>query len=281
MDREIRIEAEGLGFPEGPVALPDGAIAFVDLKDACVRVFRGGSLSVLADLPGAPNGMRLGDDGILYVANNGGIWPEGLEMGRAADPIDGCIMAVSQEGAWEVHAGGLPDPLPNRPNDLVFSPEGDIVFTNPQNWEVMLSDRGSYRGGRLMLARENGSVELLAETEGFPNGLGFAPDGSLIVAKTLQHRYERYEWRGGEPLGEPEVFAQLDERFFPDGMVWHEGRMYGAGSAGNRIVVLDEAGAEVEMIDTGRSTHPTNICVDRGRLWATLSKAGQLASLEL
>ena len=60
--QDMRIEAEGCAFVEGPVALPDGAVAFVDLVDACVRVTKDGETRVLAELPGAPNGMRLGPD---------------------------------------------------------------------------------------------------------------------------------------------------------------------------------------------------------------------------
>lgn len=281
MASDMRVHAKGLGFPEGPVALPDGGIAFVDLKDRVVRVHRDGRTTVLAELPGSPNGMRLGPDGALYVANNGGIAPEGKAMWTSPTAREGCIQRLELSGEWSDFATEFPGPSPNRPNDLVVTPEGDLVFTNPQNWECMADDLSAYRGGQLMLARRDGSIELLAETEGFPNGLGFAPDGALIVAKTLQNRYERYAWQGGAALGAPQVFAQLDERFFPDGMIWHEGRLYGAGAVGNRIVVLDEAGAVVDMIETGRGTHPTNVCVHDGRLWATFSKAGQLASWAL
>ncbi|MGM0586335.1 MAG: SMP-30/gluconolactonase/LRE family protein [Pseudomonadota bacterium] len=281
MISDKRIHADNLGFPEGPVGLPDGGVAFVDLRHACVRVHRDGETRVLAELPGAPNGMRLGPDGALYIANNGGIAPEGKTMWTSPTAQEGRIQRLELSGDWSDYATAFPGPRPNRPNDLVFTPEGEIVFTNPQNWEVMADDLSAYRGGQLMLARRDGTIELMAETEGFPNGLGFAPDGALIVAKTLQNRYERYEWNGGRPLGAPETFVQLDDRFFPDGMIWHEDRLWGAGAVGNRIAVLDQSGALVEMIETGRGTHPTNLCVHEGRLWVTFSKAGQLVSWAL
>jgi hypothetical protein len=74
------IHVDGLGFPEGPVALPDGAIAFVDLLDQKIRLYRNGAVREICTLKGSPNGMRLGPDGALYGANNGGLslrrwWP--------------------------------------------------------------------------------------------------------------------------------------------------------------------------------------------------------------
>ena len=42
------IHVEGLGFPEGPVALPDGAIAFVDLLHQKIRLYRDGAVREVA-----------------------------------------------------------------------------------------------------------------------------------------------------------------------------------------------------------------------------------------
>ena len=79
-----------------------------------------------------------GPDGALYVANNGGIAPLSLEELKFADPpISGRIQCVALDGSWRDFAVDLPGEAPWRPNDLVFSPAGDIVFTDPQNWEVL------------------------------------------------------------------------------------------------------------------------------------------------
>src|SRR5262249_2498866 len=99
----------GLGFPEGPVALPDGSIAFVALLHAKVRAFRDGVVREIATLPGAPNGMRLGADGKLYVANNGGIAPRSLEVLDFAEPqTSGRVQRLSLAGDVEDFATGLP-----------------------------------------------------------------------------------------------------------------------------------------------------------------------------
>ncbi|WP_378942308.1 SMP-30/gluconolactonase/LRE family protein [Mesorhizobium sp. ANAO-SY3R2] len=278
---QAEVHVTGLGFPEGPVALADGSIAFVDLLHAKVRAFRDGQVRELCSLPGAPNGMRLGPDGSLYIANNGGIAPLSLEELKFAEPqIPGCLQRLGADGRWDYFATELPGAGPSRPNDLVFTPQGEIVFTDPQNWEVLGADPAAYRGGQLLVAAADGSVRHLARMTGFPNGLAFHPDGSLIVGITMEHRLVRFAWNDGN-VGAMEEWCRLDDRFNPDGMVFHEDKLFVTGSGGDRIAILDTSGRLIEMIDTGPGSDPTNLCVHGGRLWVTLGLPGQLISYRL
>lgn len=275
------VHVTGLGFPEGPVALPDGSIAFVDLLHAKVRAFRDGEVRELAVLPGAPNGMRLGADGGLYVANNGGIAPRSLEELNFAEPqISGRIQRLGLDGDVHDFATELPGDKPSRPNDLVFSPEGDIVFTDPQNWEVLGPEPDAYHGGQVLVAGSRGTVRQLAKVTGFPNGLAFHPDGSLLVGITMEHRLLRFEWHGGR-VGPAQEWCRLDDAFNPDGMVIHDDRIFVTGSTGDRIAMLALDGRLLGMINTGAGSDPTNCCVHAGRLWVTLGLPGQLVSYRL
>lgn len=280
MTRIFETHVEGLGFPEGPVALPDGSIAFVDLLHAKVRAYKDRTVTVLADnVPGAPNGMGLGPDNALYICNNGGLAPVGHGRLKQADPeIPGCLMRLTLDGVLTTHTGPLPGGKPSRPNDLVLTPEGALVFTDPQNWEATGAD---YHGGQLLLADADGSVTQLRKMSGFPNGLCFHPDGSLIVAITRDHCYLKFDWNGGLALGEPKLWAQLDDNFNPDGMVLHGDRFYAAGSIGDRIAVLSPDGELIEMIMCEEGADPTNLCVHDGRLWVTMGIAGELVSTSL
>src|SRR3954447_19587917 len=66
--------ADGLQFPEGPVALGDGSVAVVEIRGGTVaRVDGDGRVERIASTGGGPNGPPLGLDGRLYVANNGGL----------------------------------------------------------------------------------------------------------------------------------------------------------------------------------------------------------------
>ncbi|MEE3101098.1 MAG: SMP-30/gluconolactonase/LRE family protein, partial [Pseudomonadota bacterium] len=172
----------------------------------------------------------------------------------------------------------LPAPARYRPTDLVFSPAGCVVFTNPRTWEAVGRDDAAYAGGQLVLAKPDGTTVLLAEPD-FPNGLAFHPDGSLLVGLTTGHRVVRYAWKGGAPLGAPEPFCQLHDMFHSDGMVVSGERVYVAGSVCNEIAVLDLSGTCLRLIDFGRGSGPTNLCVRGDRLWVTLGKAGRVVSI--
>src|SRR3546814_15472517 len=72
------VVATGLRFPEGPVPMPDGSVLLVEIaRGTLTRVSTDGSLSVVAELGGGPNGLAIGPDGAAYVCNNGGFqWVE-------------------------------------------------------------------------------------------------------------------------------------------------------------------------------------------------------------
>jgi sugar lactone lactonase YvrE len=278
----FEIHVTGLGFPEGPVALGDGRIAFVDLLHQKIRIFGPNGTGELCSVAGSPNGMRLGPDGALYVANNGGLAPERGQLVRPAPQITGRIQRVTLDGSVADFAVDLPGERPWRPNDLVFSQNGDIVFTDPQNWEVLGDPENSrsYLGGQLLLASPDGAVKSIAKMTGFPNGLVFHPDGSLLVGLTTESRIVRFEWLG-DRVGHGETWIQFDHRFAPDGMAFHNGLLYITGSVGDRIAVVDTAGALQSMIDCGPGSDPTNLCIHDGRLWVTFGVPGQLVSYQL
>ena len=67
------IVAEGLAFPEGPVAMPDGSVLVVEIGGrSLTRVRTDGTLERIAALEGGPNGAALGPEGWVYVCNSGG-----------------------------------------------------------------------------------------------------------------------------------------------------------------------------------------------------------------
>lgn len=275
------VHVNDLGFPEGPVALPDGSIAFVDLLHAKVRAHRDGETRVIADLPGAPNGMRLGPDGSLYVANNGGLAPLSLEaLSVSENSVSGRLQKLGLDGTVTDFATELPGRKPSRPNDLVFTLEGEIVFTDPQNWETLGSDPDAYYGGQLLIAARDGTVRHLADMTGFPNGIAFHPDGSLLVNSTVERRILRFPWLGGT-VGPMEEWCRFDDRVAPDGMVFHEDRLYVTGSSLDHIAVVSTSGDILDVVHTGEGSDPTNCCVHRGRLWVTLGIPGQLVSSPL
>ena len=71
---DYEVIATGLQFPEGPVVMPDGSIVVVEVKRGTISRIdeTDGSIEIVAQPGGGPNGAAIGPDGLLYVCNNGG-----------------------------------------------------------------------------------------------------------------------------------------------------------------------------------------------------------------
>ena len=106
---EIRTLAEGLQFPEGPVALADGSVMLVEIAaGALTRVAPDGTKTVVARPGGGPNGAAIGPDGKCYIVNNGGFeWP--VEAGRT--PADHCRPRITAAGG---SSGSTSRPAPSK-----------------------------------------------------------------------------------------------------------------------------------------------------------------------
>ena len=72
---ELKLIADGLQFPEGPVAMADGSVILVEIRRGTLtRVTPDGKRSTVAELGGGPNGTAIGPDGAAYICNNGFAW---------------------------------------------------------------------------------------------------------------------------------------------------------------------------------------------------------------
>ena len=199
---EIRELATGLRFPEGPVAMDDGAVILVEIaRGTLTRVDPHGKVEVVAELGGGPNGAALGPDGAMYVCNNGGCfsWDEvmGLTIPGAvpSDWEGGSIQRVDL-GTGEVttlYTSSSGEPL-RAPNDLVFDGHGGFWFTDHGVRQERTSDR---TGVHYALADGSSCVEVVFPLDA-PNGVGLSPDGSrLYVAET--HTGRVFWWTVGGP----------------------------------------------------------------------------------
>ena len=130
---ELRTLAEGLQFPEGPVAMADGSVLLVEIAAGTLtRIAADGTKTVAARTGGGPNGAAVGPDRKGYVVNNGGFeWHR--ENGRirpltqARDYSGGRLEQIDlATGAVEVLYRACGDIPLKGPNDLVIDKQGGI-----------------------------------------------------------------------------------------------------------------------------------------------------------
>jgi gluconolactonase len=188
----MRIITEGLRFPEGPVAYPDGSVTVVEIaRGAVTRIAADGARTTIATPGGGPNGLAAGPDGALYCCNNGGfLWHEedGLirPAGTPADYSGGRIERIDPEtGAVRVLYTHCGEHTLRGPNDIVFDAEGGFYFTDVGKTHARYREFGG-----LYYALPDGShIVEIAHPVLTPNGIGLSPDGrTLYFAETETSR---------------------------------------------------------------------------------------------
>ena len=191
---ELRILADGLRFPEGPIWLPDGSVVLVEIAAGQItKVAADGRKTVIARPGGGPNGIAMGPGGQIYCCNNGGfIWHEEPDMlrpvGVPPDYQGGRIEVIDPaSGAVRVLYDRCGDHKLKGPNDLIFAPKG-----SPGEGGFWFTDLGKVRArdrdhGGVYWAAADGSkiVEAAFPIFGGANGVTLSPDGrTLYVAET-------------------------------------------------------------------------------------------------
>jgi gluconolactonase len=180
---DVEVVAEGLAFPEGPVALLDGSVLITEIDRArLTRVTPDGKIESVAECGGGPNGAAIGPDGAAYLCNNGGRFASGNWTGGWVERVDlatGDIDVMYRQCDGRRLSG---------PNDLVFDTTGNFWFT----------DTGKFRGrqrdvGSVYYAHSDGTriVESIHPAEA-PNGIGLSSDQRVLYyAETVTARLRR------------------------------------------------------------------------------------------
>jgi len=278
---DVQLVADGLAFPEGPVALSDGSLLVVEIHRGTVtRIRPGHPPEVVASCGGGPNGAAVGPDGALYVCNNGGRWPA-YEGGR----IERVDVGTGQvDVLYDRHDGR---PLPG-PNDLVFDASGNLWFTATGKFRDHDRDFGavyhaSPSGDRL--------VQVIGRLDA-PNGVGLSPDGAtLYYAESITGRvYRRSVIGPGQlapvPRNDPDtLLCGLPGLHMLDSLaIDADGRVCVGTLISGRISVIEPDGSRVHQYRLPAPYHdpmPTNICfggADHQMAYITLSETGRVVS---
>jgi len=290
----VRELASGLQFPEGPIAMPDGSVILVEIRRGTLtRVTASGSVEVIAELGGGPNGAALGPDGAVYVCNNGGFaWQDargralpGHQAGAyAGGSIQRVDLVTGESTTLYTECDGR---MLRGPNDLVFDRTGGFWFTDLGKTRERERDHGG-----LYYARPDGSAirEVVYPFQGGANGVGLSPDETHVyVAETNTGRV--FDWEIDRPgvLAQPSapsgrnlLASPAGYQLFDSLAVDADGNVCVATIGNGGITVISPDGAKVEHVPMDDPL-TTNICFggpDLRTAFITLSSTGRLVATE-
>lgn len=297
----MKVIAEDLWFPEGPVWVGDGSLLVVEARrKTLTRIWLDGRKEIVADLGGGPNGAAIGPDGHCYVANNGGsrfipradgYW---VSAGAADDYVGGSIQRVDlKTGKVELLHTSVAGRRLNSPNDIVFDERGGFWFTDSGKKRARDFDHGSV----CYVSHDGAVVEEVIFPIHKPNGIGLSPDGkTLYVSETESTRV--YAWdivapgelappapdahlrppHGGRLVYGSPTYARFDSLAVEAGGKVCVGTLITGG-----ITVIDPATGTAQFVQVPGDAHLTNICFGGAGLtkaYLTQSHAGRLVEVD-
>lgn len=260
--REVAmIFADGLKNPEGPVLLPDGSWLVVEMapERGCVtHISADGGTKRTVARTGRPNGLALGRDGVVWVA-------------ESVNPPS--LLRLTMDGAFEVFMTGCGREPFLFPNDLAFGPDGALYMTDSGILHAEWRRHRDLVGNALPRVETDGRVyriDLKRKTAvkldsglRFTNGIAWGPDDCLYVNETLTGDVSRY--RPGEGGVKRERFVNVLDPDGPDvfkgtdGMAFgRNGRLYVTVLGEGKVAVVEPDGRVSDRLPlAGKS--PTNV----------------------
>jgi gluconolactonase len=263
--REVVVDAtlvaSDLGFPEGPVVVPNRGLLFCDGNTGEIRRWHDGNVSGSAHTGGSPWGATLGSDGSLYVTQGGNVPGSG-------DLSAVCSIQRVLAGSTELLVAAIAGRELGAPNDLAFGPDGRLYCTDSGTEHD--SRVAVPSPGRVFALGLSGDGEMLIERPGAcPNGIAFDARGRLYWTESLTHRVCRLE------DGRAATFAQLPNTHIPDGMAFAaDGRLFVCTTISGAVTVVSPDGKITGEIAIGE--YPTNCAFDGSALYVTATRTPQL-----
>jgi gluconolactonase len=260
--RTPRLLAGGLGEPEGPTLLDDGSWLVTELRSdrGCVsHIAADGRSRRVIRRTGRPNGIAVGADGIVWVAESGAL-PCVLALTLDGRELRRVTHVAGQELLW--------------PNDLCFGPDGLLYVTDSGTRPELHMPAGKLRAD-YATAPYDGRVYAIEPSTGggriidcglrLANGIALGPDQQLYVAETLTGGIHRYDVSGAKAPRREQFATVLDPTWNgnclrgPDGMAFStDGRLWVAVFGQGDVTVLDSEGCLDSRLETAGNS-PANV----------------------
>lgn len=249
---------------EGPAFDAEGNLWCVDIPWG--RIFRidpTGAFTLVAQYDGEPNGLKIGRDGAILIADyKNGI----MRLDPATGAVTPQIARVRLERLKAV-------------NDLTLSRSGDIFFTD--QGLTGLHDPT----GRVFRARMDGAIDCLLDNVPSPNGLVLSPDeNTLFVAVTRANAVWRVPLMRDGTVAKVGLYIQLSGGGGPDGLAMdRKGRLAVAHIGLGVVWLFSPRGEPLFRIESCAGTHTTNMAfsADDRQLYITESETGSILVAEL
>lgn len=261
-----RFGREHDSFLEGPSFDSDGRLHVVDIVNGRVlRVSDRGEFTVVCEYDGMPCGLKFDKDGRMVIAD----FKRGLVE---IDPRSGePNVLVERLCQGEFH--GL--------NDLIFSSDGDLYFTDQGSTDL----RNPY--GRLVRRRRDGRLEVLLDNVPSPNGVALSPDESVLyLAVTRANSVWRVPLGADGSMGRVGTFIQLSGGLAgPDGLAVDEtGSLLVAHCGLGAVWLFSRLGEPLLRIRSTLGLLTTNVAYDVANpteLCITESESGSILRAKL
>jgi gluconolactonase len=247
-------------FVEGPSFDADGNLYIVDIPFG--RVFKitpDATWSLVVEYEGWPNGLKIGSDGRILVAD----YRHGL---MALDAKAGRMTPILTSRNSESFRGC---------NDLHIAKNGDIYFTD--QGQTGLHDPT----GRVYRLSASGRLDCLIDTGISPNGLVLDPsERVLFVAMTRDNAVWRMPIMKDGSVSKVGRFCTMFGPSGPDGMTMDkDGRLYVAHASLGHVLVFAPNGELIARIKSCAGAACTNVAIggnNRDRLYITESATGSI-----
>jgi gluconolactonase len=254
-------------FLEGPSFDRDGNLFCIDVAHG--RIFKiqpGGEWTVFTEYDGTPNGLKLHKDGRLFVTDR--------RRGLLCFDQETAKMTVVMDYPHQEGFKAL--------NDLVFSSNGALFFTDPG--ESGLNNPN----GRVYRLRASGELDLLSDQLAGPNGLVLnKTETALLVGVTLSNAVIRIPLRPNYAgVGRAGMFIRLSgSPAGPDGMALDRDGNIVVVHAGFGVVwVFSPMGEPLFRINTCAGLRVTNVTYggpDSRTLFITEAEQGVIMKVQL
>jgi gluconolactonase len=252
-------------FIEGPSFDASGNLYIVDIPFG--RIFKitpDGKWSVAVEYDGWPNGLKIGRDGRILVAD----YMHGI---MELDPKAGSMKPVLTSRNSESFRGC---------NDLHIASNGDIYFTD--QGQTGLHDPT----GKVYRLSASGRLDCLIDTGVSPNGLVLDPaEATLFVAMTRDNAVWRMPFMKDGSVSKVGRFCSLFGPSGPDGMTMdRSGRLFVAHASLGHVFVFAPNGEVIARIKSCAGSTCTNVAIggkNSDRLYITESGTGSVLAADI